>query len=237
MAPLNRQVVAQLGGTALRRRVIGSNGCSPTRRPRSPVSTRRAARRWCAGCGSALAALTEQHDVVAGEQRALQLRDHRRLQATMPTTGRRRCAARSAGCAGSRRADVAVHGRGPQLPDSARGRRGLDVAVLATVPTYPPTEPPAATLAFAAASTPAVNAPSVREVARPGEERVTPACSAAAMTSSSRIGPPGCTTARTPPSMSTCRPSANGKNASDAATEPSRAGTGALHGQVRSRRG
>ena len=43
---------------------------------------------------------------------------------------------------------------------------------------------------------------------------------AAATTSSSRTDPPGWTTARTPASSSTCSPSANGKNASDAATEP-----------------
>ena len=47
-----------------------------------------------------------------------------------------------------------------------------------------------------------------------------PAASAAAITSASRTEPPGWATARTPASMSTCRPSGNGKNASDAATEP-----------------
>jgi hypothetical protein len=49
---------------------------------------------------------------------------------------------------------------------------------------------------------------------------VTPAFSAAAMTSASRTEPPGCTIARTPASTSTSRPSGNGKNASDAPTEP-----------------
>ena len=49
---------------------------------------------------------------------------------------------------------------------------------------------------------------------------VTPAAVAAAMTSSSRIDPPGCTTARTPAAISTSSPSANGKNASEAATAP-----------------
>ena len=49
---------------------------------------------------------------------------------------------------------------------------------------------------------------------------VTPAALAVSITSSSRIEPPGCTTARTPASRRTCRPSAKGKNASDAATAP-----------------
>src|SRR5215469_16854754 len=40
------------------------------------------------------------------------------------------------------------------------------------------------------------------------------------MTSPSRIDPPGSTTARIPASASTCRPSANGKYASLAATAP-----------------
>ena len=40
------------------------------------------------------------------------------------------------------------------------------------------------------------------------------------MTSGSRTDPPGWTTARTPASSSTCSPSAKGKNASEAATEP-----------------
>src|SRR5690606_23911212 len=54
----------------------------------------------------------------------------------------------------------------------------------------------------------------------PVKYMVTPAALAAATTSSSRTEPPGCTTAETPASISTCRPSANGKNASDAATLP-----------------
>src|SRR5690606_31490955 len=49
---------------------------------------------------------------------------------------------------------------------------------------------------------------------------VIPAASAAATTSASRTEPPGCTTARTPPSTSTSSPSGNGKNASEAATDP-----------------
>ncbi len=49
-----------------------------------------------------------------------------------------------------------------------------------------------------------------------------PASSAAAITSSSRIEPPGWITAVAPASAITCSPSANGKKASDAATEPLR---------------
>ena len=47
-----------------------------------------------------------------------------------------------------------------------------------------------------------------------------PALSAAAITSASRIEPPGWITAVAPASAITCSPSGNGKNASDAATEP-----------------
>ena len=47
-----------------------------------------------------------------------------------------------------------------------------------------------------------------------------PAASAAAMTSSSRIDPPGWITAVAPASAAVSRPSANGKNASDATAEP-----------------
>ncbi len=49
---------------------------------------------------------------------------------------------------------------------------------------------------------------------------MTPAALQAAMVSSSRIEPPGWTIARTPASMRICGPSANGKNASEAQTEP-----------------
>ena len=49
---------------------------------------------------------------------------------------------------------------------------------------------------------------------------VAPAACAAATTSSSRTDPPGWTTARTPASSSTCRPSGKGKKASEAATDP-----------------
>src|SRR6266705_3793825 len=54
----------------------------------------------------------------------------------------------------------------------------------------------------------------------PVRYRLTPAAFAAAMTSSSRTDPPGSTTARTPASASTWNPSANGKYASLAATDP-----------------
>src|SRR5260370_898569 len=47
-----------------------------------------------------------------------------------------------------------------------------------------------------------------------------PASSAALITSSSRIDPPRWITAVAPASIATSRPSANGKNASDATTEP-----------------
>ncbi len=47
-----------------------------------------------------------------------------------------------------------------------------------------------------------------------------PALSAAAMTSLSRIEPPGWITAVAPAAMIASSPSANGKNASDAATLP-----------------
>ena len=47
-----------------------------------------------------------------------------------------------------------------------------------------------------------------------------PALSAAATTSSSRIDPPGWITATAPASIATSRPSAKGKNASDATTDP-----------------
>ena len=49
---------------------------------------------------------------------------------------------------------------------------------------------------------------------------VTPAVLQASIVSSSRTEPPGCTMAVTPASMSTCGPSSNGKNASEAATAP-----------------
>src|SRR5436189_44153 len=47
-----------------------------------------------------------------------------------------------------------------------------------------------------------------------------PCSSAAAITSASFTDPPGCTTAVAPAAATASRPSRNGKNASDAATEP-----------------
>jgi hypothetical protein len=47
-----------------------------------------------------------------------------------------------------------------------------------------------------------------------------PCASAAAITSSSRIEPPGWITAVAPASIADSRPSAKGKKASDATTEP-----------------
>ena len=53
-----------------------------------------------------------------------------------------------------------------------------------------------------------------------------PASSAAAMTSSSRIEPPGWITAVAPASTAASRPSANGKKASEATAEPTVRGSG-----------
>ena len=54
----------------------------------------------------------------------------------------------------------------------------------------------------------------------PVNTMATPAASAAATTSASRIDPPGWITAVAPAEMAACSPSANGKNASDATTLP-----------------
>src|SRR6478752_3935183 len=54
----------------------------------------------------------------------------------------------------------------------------------------------------------------------PVKYMLTPPASAAAITSGSRTEPPGWTMARTPAAMRISGPSANGKNASDAATDP-----------------
>ena len=53
-----------------------------------------------------------------------------------------------------------------------------------------------------------------------------PLASAAAMTSSSRIEPPGWITAVAPASAAASRPSAKGKNASEATTEPATPASG-----------
>ena len=59
-----------------------------------------------------------------------------------------------------------------------------------------------------------------RKCRRPVNTIAMPCSSAAAMTSSSRLLPPGWTTAVTPAAASTSRPSRNGKKASEPATEP-----------------
>ena len=55
----------------------------------------------------------------------------------------------------------------------------------------------------------------------PVNTMASPASSAAAITSASRIAPPGWITAVAPASAIACNPSGKGKKASDAATEPS----------------
>ena len=62
--------------------------------------------------GLALAALAEEYDVVAGDQRPLELRDHGGLEAVQPGPGvARPRAAWPAGCRGSRRAAASGRGR------------------------------------------------------------------------------------------------------------------------------
>ena len=61
---------------------------------------------------------------------------------------------------------------------------------------------------------------SVLKCRMPVNTMAMPASSAALITSSSRIEPPGWITAVAPASIATSRPSANGKKASDATTEP-----------------
>ena len=58
------------------------------------------------------------------------------------------------------------------------------------------------------------------EVAVPVNTMAMPWSSAALITSLSRIEPPGWITAVAPASIATSSPSANGKNASEATTEP-----------------
>ena len=55
----------------------------------------------------------------------------------------------------------------------------------------------------------------------PVNTMASPASSAAAITSASRIAPPGWITAVAPAAAIACNPSGKGKKASDAATEPS----------------
>ena len=59
-----------------------------------------------------------------------------------------------------------------------------------------------------------------RKCRRPVNTIARPCSSAAAITSASRTEPPGWTTAVAPAAATASRPSRNGKNASDAATEP-----------------
>src|SRR5262249_7599490 len=63
-----------------------------------------------------------------------------------------------------------------------------------------------------------------RKCRRPVKTIATPAFSAASMTSPSRREPPGWTIAVTPCVIASSGPSENGKNASDASTEPERSG-------------
>ena len=58
------------------------------------------------------------------------------------------------------------------------------------------------------------------EVAALREDHATPAASQASITSASRLEPPGWITAVAPASIAACGPSANGKKASEATTEP-----------------
>jgi hypothetical protein len=62
--------------------------------------------------------------------------------------------------------------------------------------------------------------PQCRKCLTPVKTMAIPASSAALITSSSRIDPPGWITAVAPASIATRSPSANGKKASDATTEP-----------------
>ena len=66
--------------------------------------------------------------------------------------------------------------------------------------------------------------PQCRKWRMPVNTIATPAASAAAITSASRSEPPGWMTAVAPASIAATRPSANGKNASEATTEPVVAG-------------
>ena len=127
-----------------------------------------------------------------------------------PGHRRTRCGPHGRPTARRRRGPAALHGPGPARP---RPHPCADPAApLRATPRAPPRAGtgPQATLER-------------RQCAKcrvPVRYSVTPAACAAATTSSSRTDPPGWTTARTPASRSTCSPSANGKNASEAATAP-----------------
>ena len=83
--PLDRQVVAALGGPALRldgdrlERVLAQLGPGDDRRPLVEQADQAAQQ-----AGLALAALAEQHDVVAGEQGPLELGDDAAAEAVQP---------------------------------------------------------------------------------------------------------------------------------------------------------
>ena len=86
--PVDRQLVAELGGAALRGvgdRVVGvlaELGAGDHRRPLVEQADQGAQQP-----GLALAALAEEHDVVAGEQGPLELRDHGVLEAVQAGPG------------------------------------------------------------------------------------------------------------------------------------------------------
>ena len=80
--------------------VIGEYGCSPSSAPSITGSTRRAD--WpTTAAGSCLASLAEQHDIVAGDQRAFQLRQHGVLEAENSRPRPHLQPGRSAGSPGS----------------------------------------------------------------------------------------------------------------------------------------
>ena len=122
--PRDRQVVAELGGAALRGvgdRLVGvlaELGAGDHRRPLVEQADQGAQQP-----GLALAALAEQHDVVAGDQRPLELRDHGVLEAVQPGPGvAALAAARPAGCRGSpRAADLWTWPRRAELADGLEG--------------------------------------------------------------------------------------------------------------------
>ncbi len=126
VAPGDGQVVAELGSPAQARRrdglvrVLPQLGALDDRRPLVEQPDHRAQH-----AGLALAALAQQHDVVAGDERALELRDDGGLE---PVQARPRVAALSQG----RQqvvADLGPQGlqdmaRGPEFADSCQGGSG-----------------------------------------------------------------------------------------------------------------